>query len=71
MKAKRLRWFLLFLLVSAVCEVPAQQSEADRKLVAEFRAKAGKGDAFAQFYLGFCYDMGQGVVKDQAEAVKW
>src|ERR1035437_5530765 len=34
MKANRLRWFLLFLLVSVVFQLPAQQSDADRELQA-------------------------------------
>ena len=37
----------------------------------EFQAKAEKGDAEAQFNLGFCYDDGRGVAKDSKEAVKW
>jgi hypothetical protein len=45
MKANRLKWFLLFLLVSAVFQLPVQQSEADRKLLADIRRKAEKGDA--------------------------
>lgn len=37
----------------------------------ETRAKAVQGDAEAQSDLGFCYANGQGVVKDEVEAVKW
>jgi TPR repeat protein len=37
----------------------------------EYETKAEKGDAEAQFNLGFCYDDGRGVKKDYAEAVKW
>ena len=40
MKANRLNWFLLFLLASDVFLLRAQQSEADRKLLADIRAKA-------------------------------
>ena len=50
--ANLLRWFLLFLLVSAVVHSPAQQSEADRKSLADIRAKAEKGDAQSQYELG-------------------
>ena len=71
MKANRLRWFLLFLLIGAVFQLPAQQSEADRKLLAHFRAEAEKGDALAQYNVGICYANGQGVAKDYLEAVKW
>jgi len=41
------------------------------KQIAEWREKAAKGDAAAQFNLGIMYDFGRGVVKDEAEAVKW
>lgn len=72
MKANRLRWFLLLLLVSAVFQLPAQQSEADRKLLADVRAKAEKGDAQSQYDLGSAFIRGSlGVAKDEAEAVKW
>src|ERR1035438_399048 len=72
MKANWLRWFLLFLFVSAVFQLPAQQSEADRKLLADVRAKAEKGDAQSQYELGSAFAKGSlGVAKDEAEAVKW
>ena len=71
MKANRLRWLLLLLLGSAVLQLPAQQSEADRKLFADIRAKAEKGDASAQCTLGFYYTTDQGVARDEVEAAKW
>ena len=72
MKVNRLKWFLVFLLVSAVYQSPAQQSEADRKLLAEIRAKAEKGDAQSQYELGSAFAKGSlGEAKDEAEAVKW
>ena len=37
----------------------------------EFQAKAEKGDAIAQYKLGRCYLKGEGVAKDEVEAVKW
>ena len=37
----------------------------------EFKAKAEKGDAEAQFKLGGCYRLGVGVAKEAPEAVKW
>ena len=46
-------------LVLAQVEIPA------------LRAKAEKGDASAQNNLGVAYQNGQGLVKDDAEAVKW
>ena len=72
MKANRLRWLLLFLVVGAVFQLPAQQSEADRKLLAQLRAVAERGDAQSQFELGCAFFSGSlGVAKDEAEAVKW
>jgi TPR repeat protein len=72
MKANRLRWFLFFLLAIGVFQLPAQQSEADRKLLAEIRAKAEKGDAQFQYELGHTFCVGRlGVAKDEVEAVKW
>ena len=37
----------------------------------EVRKAAEQGDAAAQCYLGICYQTGQGVPQDYAEAVKW
>src|SRR5437762_135726 len=36
-----------------------------------YRKAAEQNDARAQFNLGVCYANGQGVMKDEAEAVKW
>ncbi len=72
MKANRLRWFLVFSLVSAAFQLPAQQSEADRKLLADICAKAEKGDAQSQYELGKAFATGSlGVTKDHAEGVNW
>ena len=72
MKANRFGWFLLFLLVSAGCQPPAEQNQADRKLLADIRAKAEKGDAQSQYELGYAFYIGSlGVAKDQVEAAKW
>ena len=72
MNANRLRWFLIFLLFGAALQLPAQQSEADRKLLAEVRAKAEKGDAQSQCVLGEAFATGRlGMAKDEVEAVKW
>jgi hypothetical protein len=72
MKTNRLRWFLVFLLVSAAFQLPAQPSEADRKLLADIRAKAERGDVQSEFELGVAFSLGNlGVAKDDAEAVKW
>jgi TPR repeat protein len=37
----------------------------------ETKARAEKGDADAQSWLGWCYASGQGVQQDYAQAVKW
>lgn len=36
-----------------------------------YQDAAEQGDADAQFNLGVCYDKGQGVPRDDAEALKW
>ncbi len=71
MRANRLRWVFLFLLV-AVLRLPAQQSEADRKLLSEMRAKAERGDARSQLELGAAFARGDlGVARNAVEAVNW
>jgi TPR repeat protein len=66
MKANRLGLSLFFLLVGAVFELPAQQTETDRKLLADIRTKAEKGDAQSQFELGYTFYSGNlGVAKDE------
>ena len=49
----------------------AEPTEAQRKLFLETKVKAEKGDAAAQNRLGAFYESGDGVPKDDAEAVKW
>src|SRR6266446_6181816 len=72
MKANRFLFTVLFLLSAAVFRLPAQQNEAHRKVLAEIRAGADKGDAKAQYELGRAFFSGTvGVAKDEAEAVKW
>jgi TPR repeat protein len=72
MKENRLVFTLLFLLSAAVFQLPAQQNEADRKLVAEIRARAEMGDAKSQERLGVAFFLGKGgLTKDEVEAVKW
>ena len=72
MKANRFLFTVLFLLSAAVFRLPAQQNEADRKVLSETRAGADKGDAKGQYELGRAFFSGTlGVAKDEAEAVKW
>src|SRR6266571_957049 len=72
MKADRSIFTVLLLVTAAVFQLPAQQNEADRRVPAEIRAGADKGDAKAQYELGRAFFSGTlGVAKDKAEAVKW
>jgi TPR repeat protein len=72
MKANQLLFTVLLLLSAAVFQLPAQQTEADRKLLAEIRARAEKGDAQLQSALGEAFYFGyEGVAKDYVEAVNW
>jgi len=41
------------------------------KTIAEWRAAAEEGEAWAQYSLGYLYDNGEGVPEDNATAVKW
>jgi TPR repeat protein len=57
-----------------VCALLLGCSNTDEALHRDFvavKAKAEKGDAGAQLALGFKYAAGQGVTKDEHEAVKW
>ena len=49
----------------------AREGRADRQAFLEYVAKAGAGDANAQFNLGECFAAGRGVIQDEGEAVKW
>jgi TPR repeat protein len=69
---------------SYTCEVPSgiyqelgrtpnelSKNEEFKKVFAQTKELAEKGDAQAQCELGWCYDYGKGVLKDHVEAVKW
>ena len=72
MKTNQLLFTVLLLVTAAVFQLPAQQNGADRKVLAEIRAGADKGDAKAQYELGRAFFSGTlGVAKDEAEAAKW
>ena len=49
-------------------KVDTQKSSVDVK---QLQQAAEQGDAEAQFILGSCYEAGDGVKQDKAEAVKW
>ncbi|MBI1842722.1 MAG: SEL1-like repeat protein [Verrucomicrobia bacterium] len=61
----RLLVALRILTLAGLCHCQAAES------LDELNAKAEKGDAAAQFILGFMHEKGQGVTRDEAEAVKW
>ena len=71
MKANRLIFTLLLASSVAVVQLAAQQTKADQKPIEEVKAKAEAGDAESEVELGRRYNKGEGVVKDQVEAVKW
>ena len=71
MKASRLIFTLLFASSVAVVQLAGQQTKADQKPIEEVKAKAEAGDAESQMELGLRYARGEGVAKDQVEAVKW
>ena len=48
-----------------------RQRYADGRVVQDIRISAERGDADAQFSLGFMYASGKGVQQDYQEAVKW
>jgi TPR repeat protein len=69
---------------SYICEVPSgiyeelgrtpnelSKNEELKKVFAQTKELAEKGDAQAQCELGWCYVYGKGVLKDHVEAVKW
>ena len=62
---------LFLLLIAAVFHLAAQQTTTDQKPIEEVKAKAEAGDANSQLELGLRYHNGEGVAKDQVEAVKW
>src|SRR5204863_7404906 len=71
MRASRLIFTLLLAASVALVQLAAQQTKADQKPIEEVKAKAEAGDAESQVELGLLYDKGEGVAKDQVEAVKW
>jgi TPR repeat protein len=71
MKASRLIFTLLLASSVAVVQLAGQQTKADQKPIEEVKAKAEAGDAESQVELGLRYLKGEGVTKDQVEAVKW
>lgn len=56
---------------SASIPAPAPTALKPKTKIEELREKAEKGDAQAQFDLGWAYDQGNGIPQDQSEAAKW
>jgi S1-C subfamily serine protease len=61
----------LFLCLAFSKQSPAQETNSETKSFQEIQTKAEKGAAQAQFELAQAYEMGRGVAKNEAEAVKW
>lgn len=62
---------ILMALACAFAAVPAHAEQYTPEQIREWRAAANRGEAWAQFNLGVCYDNGDGVEKDLREAVRW
>jgi TPR repeat protein len=68
----RLGLFVVFLLAYGASYAPAQQNEADRKLLDNIRTRSERGEAEAEFELGTVYEFGKlGVIRDLVKAVNW
>ena len=61
----------LVLLLGAVAFAASVATAAETITIEELRAMAEAGDAEAQVGLGGLFYLGQGVAKDEVEAVKW
>lgn len=66
----------LFLVILILCSAPVLHSETDDEkispeVVKEYRKLAGMGIPEGEYYLGICYQTGNGVEKDLSEAVMW
>ena len=69
-----MKTFLITLFLCAASLLPQAMTAEPAgagKSFQEAKIEAEKGDAAAQFNLGFMYRDGDGVPKDEAEAVKW
>ena len=50
---------------------PPAPEDPDKVIFTETRKKAASGDPEAQYMLGYLYEMGKGICKDEEEAVIW
>jgi S1-C subfamily serine protease len=71
MKMKWCVMSFLLLLLYAVIQLHAQNTDLDRKIFEQMKIKAEKGDAGCQSAIGWNYFNGVGVERDQAEGIKW
>ena len=71
MNAVRLSFAVLMLWMGSEFSTPSQTTEADKKQFELIKAQADKGDAQAQFRLGWLYTAGTGVKRDLVKAAKW
>lgn len=71
MKANRLAFAVMVLSNATFFPLVAQGAAADHRPLEEIKAKAEAGDAGSEFQLGLCYEKGESVAQDFAEAVKW
>lgn len=67
---------IFILILSMICirtsgETSSDLSDQNRKLLTEIKYRAQNGEADAQYSLGQCYYLGEGVPEDKAEAIKW
>ena len=63
--------FSLLQLLSAAIIALFVPTNASAQSADDYRVEAEQGDAMAQFNLGLCYDNGEGVDQNYAEAAKW
>ena len=61
----------LLMLLVLLFPVLSFGSDVYKRLFEETQVKAEQGEANAQYLLGAMYSLGEGVPKDQKEAVKW
>lgn len=66
--------YTLIVLLAFCLNLPSAGQDFEKLLSNDFRslkALAQRGDAIAQFNLGYVYDIGEGILENDREAVKW
>ena len=59
------------LLIFVLCGMTACQKAEPESPIDKLKSRAASGDANAQFELGSAYQSGEGVLKNQNEAIAW